>query len=179
VDSTAFKVIYQHYADKLYYVCLRYLKNRPDACDALQEGFIQAYKKIPSFSGKGSFEGWLKRIIVNKCLEFLRSRKVYEELENSQIIEDYYEQPFEFDYSEEDENLQKVLLNAINQLSDGYRTIVNLVIIEGYSHKEVSELIGISVSTSRSQLVRARAQLKKYLTADQSVQIINNYYDRI
>ncbi|MBL4649865.1 MAG: RNA polymerase sigma factor [Aureispira sp.] len=179
MDSAAFKVIYQHYADKLYYVCLRYLKNRPDACDALQEGFIQAYKKISSFSGKGSFEGWLKRIIVNKCLEFLRKRKVYEELDNSSIVENYYEEPFELEYYKEDENLKKVLLNAVNQLSDGYRTIVNLVIIEGYSHKEVSEFVGISVSTSRSQLVRARAQLKKYLTADQPVQIIKDYYDRI
>lgn len=109
----------------------------------------------------------------------MRKRKIYEGLEDHQIIDENYEQTFEFDYSKEDENLKKVLLNAINQLSDGYRTIVNLVIIEGYAHKEVGELLGISVSTSRSQLVRARAQLKKLLTADQSVQIIKNYYDRI
>jgi RNA polymerase sigma-70 factor (ECF subfamily) len=159
---------------------LRYLNNKPDACDALQEGFIQVYKKISSFSGKGSFEGWLKRIIVNKCLEYLRKRKIYYELENIPIMDTDYEEPPEFDYaSEENENLKAVLLKAVNQLSDGYRTIVNLVIIEGYSHKDVSEFVGISVSTSRSQLVRARAQLKKYLIADQSVQLIKNYYDRI
>lgn len=162
----------------MYYVCLRYLKQKSDACDILQESFIQVYKKIRTFKGVGNFEGWLRRIVINKCLEHLRTRKSYVELEylDSNLEVEATDADIEL---EENENLKEVLFQAISQLSDGYRTIINLIIVEGYSHKEAAQMVGISESTSRSQLVRARAQLKKILKNGKSSDKINNYYDRV
>ncbi|AEA43789.1 RNA polymerase sigma factor [Fluviicola taffensis] len=157
-DPEAFNAIYKMLSPKLYYVCLRYLKNDADAQDALQETFVTAYRKIDSFLGQGSFEGWIRRIAVNTCLSKLRiDKKQFEQedynLDKAQIL------------SEEEEYLQKEeteakLLRALKELPDGYRTIINLAILEDYSHREIGELLNITESTSRSQLSRAKAALK-------------------
>lgn len=157
-DPEAFNAIYKAFSPKLYYVCLRYLKNDADAQDVLQETFVTAYRKIDSFNGQGSFEGWLRRIAVNNCLSKLRIDKKQFESEN--YVLDKEEIP-----SEEDDYLQKEetetnLLRALKELPDGYRTIINLAILEDYSHREIGELLNIAESTSRSQLARAKAALK-------------------
>ncbi len=157
-DPEAFHVIYKTLSPKLYYVCLRYLKNDADAQDALQETFVTAYRKIDSFHGEGSFEGWVRRIAVNQCLAKLRLDK--SQFETGKVDLEAI-QPI----SEEDDYLQKEeteikLLHALKELPDGYRTIINLFILEDYSHKEISELLHITESTSRSQLTRAKAALK-------------------
>ncbi len=157
-DPEAFHAIYKTLSPKLYYVCLRYLKNDADAQDALQETFVTIYRKIDSFHGEGSFEGWTRRIAINHCLAKLRIDK---SLFESGRVDIEAVQPV----SEEDDYLQKEeteinLLRALKELPDGYRTIINLFILEDYSHKEISELLNITESTSRSQLTRAKAALK-------------------
>jgi len=157
-DPEAFNAIYKAFSPKLYYVCLRYLKNDADAQDVLQETFVTAYRKIDSFNGQGSFEGWVRRIAVNNCLSKLRIDKKQFESESSAL--DKEEIP-----SEEEDYLQKEetetnLLRALKELPDGYLTIINLAILEDYSHREIAELLNITESTSRSQLARAKAALK-------------------
>jgi RNA polymerase sigma factor (sigma-70 family) len=155
-DPGAFNAIYKLLSPKLYYVCLRYLKNDADAQDVLQETFVTAYRKIDSFNGLGSFEGWIRRIAVNHCLSKLRIDK--KQLESETCDSHYQSIP-------EDDSLQKEetearLLQALKALPDGYRTILNLAVLEDYSHREIAELLNITESTSRSQLMRAKAALK-------------------
>lgn len=157
-DPEAFNAIYKAFSPKLYYVCLRYLKNDADAQDVLQETFVTAYRKIDSFNGQGSFEGWVRRIAVNNCLSKLRIDKKQFESESSAFDKEKIP-------SEEEDYLQKEetetnLLRALKELPDGYRTIINLAILEDYSHREIAELLNITESTSRSQLARAKAALK-------------------
>lgn len=155
-DPGAFNALYQFLSPKLYYVCLRYLKNDADAQDALQETFVTAYRKIESFSGQGSFEGWMRRIAVNQCLSKLRIDKKQLETEST---DSHYTLSEEEDYLQKEETEARLLL-ALKALPDGYRTILNLAVLEDYSHREIAELLNITESTSRSQLMRAKAALK-------------------
>lgn len=134
------------------------MKTEADAQDVLQETFITAYRKVDTFSGQGSFEGWMRRITVNSCLAKLR-------LDKKQFTGGDFEKAEATVAAEEDDYLQQEeteanLLRALGKLPDGYRTIINLAILEDYSHREIGELLNISESTSRSQLTRAKAALK-------------------
>lgn len=155
-DPGAFNAIYKLLSPKLYYVCLRYLKNDADAQDVLQETFVTAYRKIDSFNGLGSFEGWMRRIAVNHCLSKLRIDK--KQLE-SETCDSHYQSISEDDSLQKEETEAR-LLQALKALPDGYRTILNLAVLEDYSHREIAELLNITESTSRSQLMRAKAALK-------------------
>jgi RNA polymerase sigma factor (sigma-70 family) len=159
----------------MFYVCLRYIRDDSDAKDVLQEGFIQAYQKIETLKEPSSFEGWLRRLMVNKCLEFLRSRSKKQEMlsEKDFAIED----ETDVDLNEQDQELlREKLFSAIQDLPEGYRTVINLALVEEYSHREIAEMLDIKESTSRSQLVRARAQLKKILLTQQDSKIKQYYY---
>ncbi len=159
----------------MFYVCLRYIRDDSDAKDVLQEGFIQAYQKLETLKEPSSFEGWLRRLMVNKCLEFLRSRSKKQEMlsEKDFAIED----ETDVDLNEQDQELlREKLFSAIQDLPEGYRTVINLALVEEYSHREIAEMLDIKESTSRSQLVRARAQLKKILFTQQDSKI-KQYYD--
>jgi len=128
-----------------------------DAQDILQETFVTAYRKIDSFSGNGSFEGWIRRIAVNNCLAKLRTNNLQFVTENNELESNLASEEDETPHQEETE---ANLLRALKELPDGYRTIINLSIIEGFSHREISELLKITESTSRSQLMRAKVALK-------------------
>jgi RNA polymerase sigma-70 factor (ECF subfamily) len=158
--SSAFKFVYDTLSPKLYFVCLRYLHDTDDANDALQEVFIIVYKKIASYKGEGSFEGWAKRITANYCLLVIKRRKIKIELneDNAGYIEqDSGDELFEL------EGLKDKLEAALLNLPDGFRTIINLFVFEEYSHKEIAEMLQISEGTSRSQLSRAKIALKKQM----------------
>ncbi len=148
--------LYRRFSPKMYAVCLRYASNAEEAEDILQEGFIKVFKKLTSFRGDGSFEGWIRRIFVNTAIEHFRRRRylqpVTEKEENS--IEGKY-------LSVLDELAEKDILALIRQLSPGYRTVFNMYVIEGYSHKEIGEMLGISEGTSKSQLSRAKVILQE------------------
>lgn len=160
-NPEAFRHIYQFLSGKLYYVCLRYLKNEADAQDVLQETFVSAFHKIASFSGSGSFEGWLRRIAVNNCLQKLKAEQKSFAFNNE--IRDGDDLVEEETHYLEKEETEARLLQALQELPTGYRTILNLAILEDYSHKEIGALLNISESTSRSQLSRAKTALKEKL----------------
>jgi len=156
--------LYSRFAPKMYAVCLRYANNTNDAQDLLQEGFIKVYKNLHRFRAEGSFEGWIRRVFVNTSIEHFRKKSaqlssVSEKEENT--IED-------LDVTALDSLAEKDIINIVQELSPGYRTVFNLYVVEGYSHKEIGEMLGISEGTSKSQLARAKSILQKkvaqYLT---------------
>ncbi|HYH15550.1 MAG TPA: RNA polymerase sigma factor [Flavisolibacter sp.] len=148
--------LYQRFAPKMYGVCLRYAGSIEEAEDILQEGFIKVFRKIGSFRGEGSFEGWIRRIFVNTAIEHFR-RKSY-----LQPITEREENTVETKYLSVLDNLaEKDIINLVQQLSPGYRTVFNMYVIEGYTHKQIAEMIGISEGTSKSQLSRAKTILQE------------------
>lgn len=149
--------LYKRFSPKMYAVCLRYANNSEDAQDLLQEGFIKIFRNLHRFRAEGSFEGWIRRVFVNTAIEHYRKKSaqlssVSEKEENT--IEDT-------DITALDNLAEKDILNLIQELSPGYKTVFNLYVVEGYSHKEIGEMLGISEGTSKSQLARAKAILQK------------------
>ncbi len=163
---SAQKALYDLYASRMFGICLRYARNRDDAEDMLQEGFIKIYSSMSSFRGQGSFEGWMKRIMVNNALNMLR--KNAKAFLFSELNESTYVVP---DETENENDLMKlygeispqILMKQIAALPDGYKVVFNLYAIEDYSHKEIGEMLNISENTSKSQLSRARKYLRKRL----------------
>ncbi|TCC96732.1 RNA polymerase sigma factor [Pedobacter psychroterrae] len=150
------EALYKQTASKMMAVCMRYAKDRMEAEDVLQIGYIKIFQKVKDYRGDGSFEGWIRRIMVNTAIESYR--KNLRSL-NVVPIEDAYEQPATgFDFSRLG---MQDLMKVIQKLADGYRMVFNMYIIEGYSHKEIAETLGISEGASKSQLSRARAILKE------------------
>lgn len=142
----------------MYGVCLRYAGNTEDANDLLQEGFIKVYKNLGKFRSEGSFEGWIRRIFVNTSIEHFRKKvKLYNVTE---VQENTLEDP---DISVLDSLAEKDVIALVNELSPGYKTVFNMHVIEGYSHKEIASALGITEGTSKSQLARAKGVLKKSL----------------
>lgn len=155
------QLLYQQYARVMYGICLRYSSDTDMAQDLLQDGFIKVFANISSFEGKGSFEGWMKRVFVNLALEAIRKDKI-----KKQYIEDIEnisgDEIADADLNkEEDELSESVLMSFIQDLPPGYRSVFNLYAIEDYSHKEISEMLGIAEGTSRSQYIRARSLLQE------------------
>ena len=147
--------LYQRFAPKMYGVCLRYASNAEEAEDVLQEGFIKVFKKLGSFRSEGSFEGWIRRIFVNTAIEQFR-RKNY-----LQPITEREEATVEGKYLSVLDNLaERDIIGLVQQLSPGYRTVFNMYIVEGYTHKEIADALGISEGTSKSQLSRAKIILQ-------------------
>lgn len=155
-DNKALNTFYEKYAGKMLAICKRYLSDGMLAEDVLMEGLTKAIAKIDQFSFNGSFEGWVKRIIVNEALMKIRSQK-----NNEVDIEDVaYALPSE---SQGDHLEAEDLYKMVASLPDGYRTVFNMYAIEGYSHKEIADKLGVSEGTSKSQLSRARAMLQGML----------------
>lgn len=150
------EALYQQTASKMLAVCMRYAKDRMEAEDVLQLGYIKIFQKVAEYRGDGSFEGWMRRVMVNTAIESYRKNL---RTLNVVPIEDAYEQPSTgFDFSRLG---MQDLLKVIQKLSDGYRMVFNMYAIEGYSHKEIAAILGISEGASKSQLSRARAILKE------------------
>lgn len=152
--------LYGRFAPKMYAVCMRYADNSNDAQDLLQEGFIKVYKNLHRFRAEGSFEGWVRRVFINSSIEHLRRKKM-----NLATVSEKEENTIEnSDISALDNLAEKDIISLIQDLSPGYRTVFNLYVIEGYPHKEIGDLLGISEGTSKSQLARAKAILQKKVT---------------
>jgi RNA polymerase sigma factor (sigma-70 family) len=148
--------LYDMFKMKMYGICLRYAGNTDDAQDILQEGFLKVYEKINQFGFKGAFEGWMRRIIVNTALE--KYRLHYRQIITGDIKFEN-EAGYEIDYASDIDANE--LVKIIQDLSPRYRVVFNLYAIEGYSHKEISEMLQISEGTSKSNLSRARAILQE------------------
>lgn len=148
--------LYKRFAPLMFGVCLRYAGNTQEAEDILQEGFIKVFSKLGSFRGEGSFEGWVRRIFVNTAIEHYR-KKI-----QIQPITEYEENTIEGKYlSALDDMAEKDIIHLVQQLSPGYRTVFNMYVIEGYTHKQIAEALGINEGTSKSQLSRARLILQE------------------
>ena len=150
--------LYRRFAGKMMGVCLRYAKNRDDAKDILQDGFVRVYINLKSFKGDGSFEGWIKRIMINTAIKHYHKNLKFS---NKIDIEAAYD--VGFDNNVLGKMAVSELMQLVQTLPDGYRTIFNLYIIEGYQHNEIAEMLGISEGTSKSQLARARNFLIKLI----------------
>lgn len=158
-DRQSQKQIFDIYGAKMLAVCHRFAKNKAEAEDIFQEGFIRVFRHIQNFSFEGSFEGWIRRIMINTALKYNNKKTVSWGIDISEHVElyDHLEPSVISSISEEE------LIMYIGELPEGYRLVFNLFVIEGYSHKEIGELLGIEESTSRSQLVKARKMLQAKL----------------
>ncbi len=153
--------LYRRFAGKMMGVCMRYAKNRDDAKDILQDAFVRVFLNLKSFKAEGSFEGWIKRIMVNTAIKHYHKNLKFS---NNTDIEAAYDVGF-------DSNIvgkmgHDELMAKVQTMPDGYRTIFNLYVVEGYQHNEIGEMLGISEGTSKSQLARSRNFLMKLIQND-------------
>ena len=166
-DRQAQERLFHIYAGKMMTVCRRYVKSQEEAEDLLQEGFIRVFTYLSSFENAGSFEGWLRRIFVNVALKSISKKSLIIESIDTEI-------PYNITSSDPDavsRLSEEQILKLVESLPDGYRTVFNLYAIEGYSHKEISEMFGIEESTSRSQLMKARKILQEKIHEIQKIAI--------
>jgi len=158
-DQKAQFKLYNLYSKAMFNICLRMMNNREEAEDMLQEAFSEAFNKLHYFRYESAFGAWLKRIVVNKCINQIKKRKVDLVLS---------EEVLKFEKTEDNEKHEPVydinkINTAISKLSDGFRVVFTLYMMEGYDHQEISEILGISESTSKSQYLRAKRKLKEIL----------------
>jgi RNA polymerase sigma factor (sigma-70 family) len=164
--------VYELFYGKMMTVCLRYTKNTDQAKDILQDGFIKVFQSMDKFNRSGSFEGWIRRIMVNTAIDhFRRTKNSYLLLGEERSIEDFADQDEEdilADTSGDDDMDVKPadVINAMQKLTPAYRTVFNLYVFEEMTHKEISELLGINIGTSKSNLAKAKHNLKKLLTQE-------------
>ncbi len=147
-------MLYERFAPKMFGVCKRYMRSREDAEDVLVEGFFKVYDNIEKFRGQGSFEGWVRRIVVNQALMALRKRH------NFQLTVEVSNIEVQTGISVEDDLAAEDIMNLLNKLPVGYRTVFNLYVVEGYKHREIADIMGISINTSKSQLILAKKRLR-------------------
>ena len=158
-EATAQKELYNRYSPKMLAVCYRFAHNREDAEDMLQEGFIKVFSQIHTFRNQGAFEGWVRRIIVHTCINNLKKNKKFNEsvdiihATSMQVREESVPSIVQ----------AKQVVECIRILPIGYRTVLNLYAIEGYSHREIGNMLDIEESTSRSQYTRAKQMLEDIL----------------
>lgn len=161
-DRSAQKELYELYAPKMMAICLRYCGDRDTANDLLHDGFVKVFTQIKNFEEKGSFEGWMRKVFVNICVANYRKEKqkyaIFDSATDVETLE--IEKESDDDSFDIKDISRKEILQLINELPDGYRTVFNLIIFENMSHKEVSNMLGITENASRSQYYRARVSLQ-------------------
>jgi RNA polymerase sigma factor (sigma-70 family) len=148
-------MLYELYSKAMYNLAIRMLNNREDAEDILQETFVDCFRNLGSFRFESTFGAWLKKILINKCINQLKRKKI--DLTLYENLPDYYEEETETVYD------TKRIFNGIEMLPDGYRVILTLYLLEGYDHSEIAQILGISESTSKSQYSRAKGKLRSIL----------------
>lgn len=156
-DRQAQRELYDRYSPLLFGICRRYVKVREDAEDVLLEAFFKIFSKIDQYTGQGSFEGWMRRITVNEALMFLRKTQLLQtdvELNNLDISNAI---------TVEDRLAAKDILKLLDHLPSGYRTVFNLYVVEGYKHREIADMLDISINTSKSQLIMAKKRLQELI----------------
>jgi RNA polymerase sigma factor (sigma-70 family) len=173
-NSRSQKLLFDRYSRKMMGICLRYAANRQEAEDMLQDGWIKVFRNIKSFRFEGSVEGWIKRVIVNTCLENLRKNKMqYSDIEIERIEE------MGFIKTAPDSLTANDLLKMIHRLPSGYRSVFNLFAIEGYTHKEIGKMLTISEGTSKSQYSRARTYLQRMLELEKKIYLTAHHNHKI
>ena len=164
-DRASQKALYEHYYSKMLGVCLRYSKSSDDAKDVLHEGFLKVFNSLKNFNNTGSFEGWVRRIMVNTSIDQLRKNKQNYLIVSTVNVNDRSSSLAE-EMSEDDllSTIEKEdILKAVQELTPAYRTVFNLYVYEDYTHQDIAEALGISVGTSKSNYAKARKNMKKLL----------------
>ncbi|TAL60313.1 MAG: sigma-70 family RNA polymerase sigma factor [Bacteroidetes bacterium] len=168
-DSKCQQIIYQKFYGKMLGACMRYSKNREEAKDILQDGFIKVFINIKLYRGSGSFEGWIRKVIINTALDYIRKNKQLIQYADSDYVEENAEDPSatlgvtkEEDSSEYSNISMDEIMKAVQQLPAAYRTVFNLFVVDGFSHQEIATQLGINIGTSKSNLSKAKMNLKKY-----------------
>lgn len=157
-NQSAQTELYASFSGKMFGVCLRYAKNRMDAEDLLHEGFLKVLTNLKKYRGEGSFEGWMRRIMINTSINFYRTKT-----SNFMV---HIDEVFDLEISDVDavsRMSEKELVSHIQELPDGYRMIFNMYVVEGYKHKDIAEILNISESTSKTQLLKAKKSLQQKL----------------
>jgi len=160
-DRKGQKEVYEKYAPRFFGMLRRYLKRNEDIEDVMIDGFFKIMTNIGQFSGKGSFEGWMRRIMVNEALMLLRKKNNFRMMVEISNIE------ISTVATIEDELAAQDILNLLEQLPTGYRTVFNLYVLEGFKHREIAEILGISINTSKSQLILAKNRMKQLIKKKQ------------
>ena len=165
----AYSMLFETYAPVMLGVCMRYCKNRIDAEDVMQDGFIKVFGQIHKFRHEGSFEGWIKRIMINAAIDNYQSNlkhAFHEDVNEMAHSSELAESPYADDDLPDEMNIPYIkLMEMIQELPDGYRVVFNLFAIENFNHKEIATLLGISENTSKTQLLKARKALKRKIEA--------------
>ncbi len=164
-DAKCQRLLFEQMSRKMMSVCLRYANDAMEAEDMLQDGFIRVFNNIHQFKFEGSFEGWVRRVVVNCALKHLQKKRIHF-LEVSDTNNHLKMESYAFSNLGEDE-----LMKLIGRLPDGYRIVFNLNIIEGYTHEEIAQMLNIQASTSRSQLVKARKMLQHQILELQKIAV--------
>jgi RNA polymerase sigma-70 factor (ECF subfamily) len=171
-NAVAQRELYNRFSGMLFGICYRYAYNKEDAEDMLQEGFIKIFSRITSFENKGNFEGWMKRVIVHTCINYLKKNQKFNDhitLENAQNLEAKEE-------GIASKLLGKQVIECLRLMPIGYRTVINMYAIEGFSHKEIADILEIEESTSRSQFIRGKNFLESILVKKK---IINSTHEKL
>ena len=163
-DSKCQQLVYQKFYGKMLGACMRYSKDREEARDILQDGFLKVFTNIKSYTGTGSFEGWIRRVIVNTALDYIRKNRKMIQYANSDYVEQNAEEIKEEDENSEYQNIStEEIMKAVQQLPTAYRTVFNMFVVDGFSHQEIADQLGINIGTSKSNLSKAKAHLKNNL----------------
>ena len=165
-NVTCQRLLFEQYAGKMMTVCLRYSKDTMEAEDMLQEAMVRVFRYINQFKFEGSFEGWIRRIVVNTALKFVQKKRiVFNEINDHSDQAPRIEAYAFSNLGEED------ILKLVQQLPEGYRVVFNLSVIEGFSHEEIAQMLNIQAGTSRSQLVKARKMLQNQIIKLQKIAV--------
>ncbi|MFN5706081.1 MAG: RNA polymerase sigma factor [bacterium] len=160
-DASAQRELYKLYVKNMYNTALRMLAHSAEVEDVIQESFLEAFTKLNDYRGESSFGSWLKRIVVNKCISQIRKRRI--DFVDEQDL-DVLNTNDELDFNTDDESqVIELIKKGINELAEGYRIVLSLYLLEGYDHVEISEILKISESTSKTQYLRAKNKLKEWL----------------
>jgi RNA polymerase sigma factor (sigma-70 family) len=165
-DASTQEVLYNRFSPRMLGVCYRFARNREDAEDMMQEGFIKVFSQIHQFRGQGALEGWIRRIIVHTCINTLKKNKKF-----SDTVDLFHASTLHLNENNIPSLMQaKQVVECIRLLPLGYRTVLNLYAIEGYSHREIASILDIEESTSRSQYTRAKSMLEDILLKNKMLQ---------
>lgn len=165
-DNSCQRMLFERYAGKMMSVCMRYANDAMEAEDMMQDAFIKVFQYIGQFKSEGSFEGWIRRIVVNTAIRQLEKKKMH-----FKDIDEHGSNAPQLDPNAYTHLGEEDLLKLINQLPDGYRMVFNLNVIEGYSHEEIGDMLHIQPGTSRSQLVKARKMLQQQIVQLQKIAV--------
>jgi len=163
-NSSSQQFIYKKFYGKMLGVCMRYSKDREEARDILQDGFLKVFTNIKLYEGRGSFEGWVRKIIVNTALDYIRKNKQLIQYADSDYVDENAEEVQEEGNNDDYENISaQEIMEAVQQLPTAYRTVFNMFVVDGFSHQEIAEQLGINIGTSKSNLSKAKVNLKKII----------------